>query len=108
MLVLSETGNLTAWVFVPLLSLSMLLVGMVFGNFNALAMVPQGHVAGVASSMIGSITVLLGATVGYLIGQAFDGTITPLAIGYTLSSAGTLVVLFVTERGRLFRPGGPE
>jgi DHA1 family bicyclomycin/chloramphenicol resistance-like MFS transporter len=99
----------------------LLLFGLVLGlshfttslsmpNFNALAMEPLGRIAGTASSAIGFYTTLVGAFVGGFVGQHFNGTVTPLAIGYlTLSVAAVLVVL-VTERGRLFgtpRGGGP-
>ena len=39
-----------------------------------------------------------------MIGQAFDGTTRPLAIGFLLAGVLSLVVVAVTERGRLFRP----
>ncbi|MDX5361790.1 MAG: multidrug effflux MFS transporter [Alphaproteobacteria bacterium] len=104
----AELGLLDAWVFVPLLSASMLLVGLVFSNFNALAMEPQGHIAGIASSVIGATTVLVGGLIGYAIGQSFDGTATPMALGFAGSGAATVVILLVTERGRLFRSGRTE
>ncbi|HEU0222873.1 MAG TPA: MFS transporter, partial [Paracoccaceae bacterium] len=105
MFVIDRAGLLDAAVFVGFMMLTMPLVGLIFSNFNALAMAPQGHVAGIASSVIGSVTVLVGAGVGYFIGQAFDGTTTPLALGFGLSGIATLLILLVTERGRLFQPG---
>ncbi|MEX0923677.1 MAG: multidrug effflux MFS transporter [Rhodovibrionaceae bacterium] len=102
MLLLAILGQLTAFVFLPLLTTSMLLVGIVFANFNALAMEPQQKVAGFASSVVGAVTILLGAGGGYLIGQAYDGTLFPLVIGFVLSGAGTTVLLLMTERGKLF------
>lgn len=104
MIGLDMAGLLTAWVFVPLLTAAMLFVGLIFANFNALAMEPQQHVAGIASSIVGAATVLIGAGNGYLIGQAFDGTARPLAIGFAISAGLTLAILLVTERGRLCQP----
>ncbi|MFN3616249.1 MAG: MFS transporter, partial [Rubrimonas sp.] len=72
--------------FVGMLAAAMLLVGMVFSNFNALAMEPQAAAAGLASSMIGGFTTLFGAGVGFGIGQAYDGTVLPLTLGYALPS----------------------
>ncbi|MEC9344986.1 MAG: multidrug effflux MFS transporter [Pseudomonadota bacterium] len=102
---LGLSGLTSAWLFVPLISANMLFVGMVFSNFNALAMEPQQHVAGIASSLIGAVTVLLGACIGYLIGQAFDGTFVPMTAGFALSGTATLLIIAITERGRLFHPG---
>jgi MFS transporter, DHA1 family, multidrug resistance protein len=78
--------------------------GLTFANFTALAMEPQGHIAGTASSLFGSLTVLIGIVIGYLIGQAYDGTIVPLATGFFLCAIGALIIVFVTERGRMFQP----
>jgi DHA1 family bicyclomycin/chloramphenicol resistance-like MFS transporter len=36
-----------------------------------------------------------------VIGRAFDGTATPLAVGYLALSSGTLALVLWTERGRL-------
>ncbi len=104
MLALAQLGLLNVIVFLPLLTTAMLLVGLVFANFNALAMEPQQQVAGIASSVIGAVTVLLGAGSGYFIGQAFDGTPGPLAMGFVISSATTLLLLLIAERGRLCQP----
>ncbi len=49
----------------------------------------------------------LGGLLGTLIGQAFDGTVTPLAASFCLVSAGALAAVLVAERGRMFRPHNP-
>lgn len=101
-------GPVPLWLFAGMLATAMMLVGLVFSNFNALAMEPQGAVAGIASSVIGGTTTLLGATGGYIIGQSYDGTVLPLTLGYSACGAATLVVILVTERGRLFDTGHRE
>lgn len=104
MLVLARLDLLTAHVFLPLLVCTMPLVGLIFANFNSIAMEPQQHVAGIASSMIGAVTILIGAGGGFLVGQAFDGTILPLAVGFSGFGALSLVLLLITERGKLCQP----
>ncbi|QPH55475.1 multidrug effflux MFS transporter [Pontivivens ytuae] len=89
--------------FLAVLSGVMLMIGLIFANFNALAMEPQGAVAGIAASVIGSVTALMGAGIGFTIGAAFDGTARPLALGFLVSAVVTIAILAVTERGRLFR-----
>ncbi len=71
-------------------------------NFSALAMEPLGHVAGTASSFIGFYTTAAGAFLGWLVGQAFDGSVRPLAIGFTVFGVAALLIVLATERGRLF------
>jgi DHA1 family bicyclomycin/chloramphenicol resistance-like MFS transporter len=52
-------------------------------------MQPVGHIAGTASSIQGFITALAAVAVGSAIGQAYEGTTVPLAIGYLCSSVGS-------------------
>jgi DHA1 family bicyclomycin/chloramphenicol resistance-like MFS transporter len=90
-----------------LLSVSMMFAfGLMISNFTALAMEPQGHIAGTAASLYGSITTLLGISVGASIGQGFDGTLVPFATGFLLCTLAALAVVLVVEKGRLFQPHG--
>ena len=90
--------------YMALATCTMFCFGLTFANFTALAMEPQGHIAGTASSLFGSLTVLIGIVIGYLIGQAYDGTMVPLATGFFLCAIGALAIVFVTERGKMFQP----
>jgi len=70
-----------------LLLISYLLViffccGLLFGNFNTMAIQPLGHIAGAASSVIGCLQTLLSASLGAAIGYFYNGTINPLVIGF--------------------------
>lgn len=56
--------------------------GLLFGNFNTMAIHPLGHIAGAASSVIGCIQTLLSASLGAIIGYLYNGTINPLIIGF--------------------------
>lgn len=102
MLGLQMAGLLGFWPFAVLQAAGMLLTGLMFANFNALAMEPQGRLAGIASSFVSAVTILLGAAIGYFIGQAFDETAGPLAGGYLLCGLASFAILWWTERGRLF------
>jgi MFS transporter, DHA1 family, multidrug resistance protein len=75
-----------------------------FANFTSLAMEPQGHIAGTASSLYGSITTLIGIGVGVTIGQDYDGTLLPFATGFFLCTLASLAVVLLVENGRLFKP----
>jgi DHA1 family bicyclomycin/chloramphenicol resistance-like MFS transporter len=100
---LAGLGQPPLWAFLGLIAGAMMLVGLVFSNFNALAMEPMAAAAGLASSFIGGATTIIGATLGFFIGRAYDGTVLPLALGYAACGAATLVILLVVERGRLFQ-----
>ena len=90
--------------FMVLAALMMFAFGLMMANFTALAMEPQGHIAGTASSLYGSITTLLGIGIGATIGQDYDGTLVPFTTGFFLCTLAALGVVLVVERGRLFRP----
>lgn len=78
------------------------LFGMIVPNFNAMAMEPHGHIAGMASSFLGFFTTALGATIGWAVGQTYDGTSLPLAIGFAVLS---MAALAVARLGDLRTPG---
>jgi DHA1 family bicyclomycin/chloramphenicol resistance-like MFS transporter len=104
MLLAARNGGVPFALYMVLSTLSLFGFGLMFANFTALAMEPQGHIAGTASSLFGSITTLLGIVIGTTIGQSYDGTLLPFATGALLSSLAALGVVLVVEKGRLFRP----
>ena len=93
--------------FMALSALMMFAFGMMFSNFTALAMEPQGHIARTASSLYGSITTLLAMGIGMAIGRDYDGTLLPFATGFFLCTLAALGVVLVVEKGRLFKPHAP-
>lgn len=97
-------GHETIVSFIALQSCMMFCFGLVGSNFGAMAMEPLGHVAGTASSVQGFVTTISGALIGFLIGQNFDGTVVPLTLGFALCGFAAMVIVLITERGRLFRP----
>jgi DHA1 family bicyclomycin/chloramphenicol resistance-like MFS transporter len=89
-------GHPPLWAFMAYMLVVFFCNGLLFGNFNALAMEPLGHVAGSAASVIGSLTSLVSTVVGTPIGRAYDGTVIPLVAGLF---AMTLAALLVTSLG---------
>jgi len=63
------------------------MAGLTFGNLNALALQPLGHVAGMAASVVGALATVGAALIAAPIGLAFDGTIVPLALGTVVCSS---------------------
>jgi len=104
MLTAQQLHLLSLPLFIALSACMMFAFGLTFANFTALAMEPQGHIAGTASSFYGSITTLLGISVGTSIGQSYDGTLLPFSLGFFLSAVAALLIIAIVERGRLFQP----
>ncbi len=80
------SGAPPLWSMMIYLATIFFCLGILFGNLNALAMEPLGHIAGVAASVIGTISWLITVVLGTLIGQSFDGTILPLVAGFAVLS----------------------
>ncbi|OQX12336.1 MAG: Bcr/CflA family drug resistance efflux transporter [Thiothrix lacustris] len=74
--------------------LAFLALGMLFGNLNALAMEPLGHIAGIGASVIGSLSTLIAIPLGTFVGQAYDGTILPLISGFLIFGLAATAALF--------------
>ena len=72
--------------------------GLTIGNLNAIAMEPMGHVAGMAASVIGSVSTLAGALLAVPIGLGFNGTVLPLTLGVGTVCAGAFGVMIVMRR----------
>jgi DHA1 family bicyclomycin/chloramphenicol resistance-like MFS transporter len=78
-------------------------VGILFGNLNALAMEPLGHIAGLGAALIGSISTFISLPFGWLIGQMYDGTVLPLVGGFFSLGLAALIAARWTERALPFR-----
>jgi DHA1 family bicyclomycin/chloramphenicol resistance-like MFS transporter len=88
-------GHPPLWLFMSIGCAMFFCIGVLFGNLNSIAMEPLGHVAGTAASVIGSATTLLAVVLGYIIGQAYDGSLLPIALGFV--SLNTLSVLLTMK-----------
>lgn len=74
--------------------------GLTFGNLNALAMEPMGHVAGMAAAVVGAVSTVLGVVIAIPIGLAFNGTIQPLLIGFAISMLVALGLMLSNPKAR--------
>jgi DHA1 family bicyclomycin/chloramphenicol resistance-like MFS transporter len=82
---------------------TMFFFGLIGSNFGSMAMENVGEIAGTASSVQGFVSTCCGVLLGLVIGQSFNGTVLPLTLGYFLLGSTALLVVLVTERGKLFR-----
>jgi len=95
--VAAATGHAGILVYAPLIAGIFFLFGLIAPNFNTIAMEPQGHNAGMASSMIGFLSTAIGAIAGGLIAHAFDGTVFPIAAGFAICSLVAFIIVFAAE-----------
>ncbi|MBY5932447.1 multidrug effflux MFS transporter [Tateyamaria omphalii] len=72
--------------------------GLTVANLNAIAMEPMGHIAGMAASVIGAISTVLGAALASPIGLMFDGT--PMALVATVLIACIVASILMQQMRR--------
>jgi len=90
---LAPLGETEFWVFFLWATTVFALASFTIGNLNALALEPLGHVAGMAASVMGSLSTVGGAVIGAVIGQFYDGTPMPLIIAtVALAALGALIM----------------
>ena len=92
-------GNPPLWTLMTWGPIAFFCLGLVFGNFNAMAMEPLGHIAGVGAAVIGSLATMISLLLGLVIGQSYDGTVLPLVGGFAILGLFSVAVMYVTERG---------
>ena len=56
--------------------------GLLFGNYNAMAMEPMGHIAGMAAAVSGALSSLVAVVLGGVTGRLYDGTMYPISISF--------------------------
>jgi len=103
-LMISLAGRETIWGLAIIQAGTMFFFGMMGSNFGSMAMETVGDIAGTASSIQGFFQTLTGALIGLVIGQSFNGTTVPLAIGFSVIGFAVILCVTITEKGKLFRP----
>ena len=83
--ILGPEGQFVIW-FVWATSV-FFMMGMIFGNLNALALQPLGHVAGTAASLVTGLSTVGAALLIIPVGLAFDGTPLPLMINNLIAAS---------------------
>jgi MFS transporter, DHA1 family, multidrug resistance protein len=71
---------------------------LIFPNANSLALQPLGHVAGLASGLIGTVSTVFGAGIGVIVNQSHNYGTTALSIGILAMSSVTLIVTQIVIR----------
>lgn len=91
------------WPIYILLALTMACFGMLGANFNALAMDPHGEDAGSASAAYGFATTGIATILGMVAAWQYKGSAEPVLWAFLIFGLASLIIVFVTERGQMFR-----
>ncbi|MDJ0925481.1 MAG: multidrug effflux MFS transporter [Acidimicrobiia bacterium] len=102
-MVTAAAGGRPSFVFLMVGMMAMLsLHALLIPNFNSIAMLPMGHIAGTASAVIGTISLAGGAFLGAVIDSRFTDTVSPIVIAFVLFGILALGFVAWADRGRLF------
>ena len=102
LLAFSLAGFMPLWLFFGIVLVVQWMFGWAASNMNSLSMEPLGAVAGTAASVFGFTQTVGGALLGTIIGQQFNGTVTPVVAGYVTMGLLALGCVLIAEKGRLF------
>lgn len=90
---LNHSGILPLQYFLIWAGIAFFTMGFLFGNFNALAMEPLGHLAGIGAAFVGSFSMLISFIVGMAIAQAYNQTALPLIGGFVILALISFVIM---------------
>lgn len=94
---LVTNGQPELWMLMAYLIPCFFCMGILFGNMNALAMEPLGHIAGVGAAVVSSLSTFVAIALSAVIGQSYNGTTTPLAVGFAILSLMALGLMHWNE-----------
>ena len=86
------------WLFMAYMMSIYFCIGMVFGNLKSMAMEPVGHIAGIASAVMSSLTTIIAALLGSFIGSFYEGNVLPVVTGFAFLSIIAKVFVQIGER----------
>jgi DHA1 family bicyclomycin/chloramphenicol resistance-like MFS transporter len=93
-------GHPPLWMLAVFLFVTFFCSGLLFGNFNAIAMEPMGRIAGMAAAISGALSSLIAILTGGFIGQLYDGTVIPMVAGFSGLGFITFLLTEWAERRR--------
>lgn len=91
-------GRPSFWVWFGLVTIIFALLSVFIPTGNALAMEPMGRLAGTASGVIGTLSLLGGTLLGILVDSTLQSSVTPMSIAFFVY--GSLAMLSVVWAGR--------
>ncbi len=98
-LALAFDGLPPLWLFMACLLVVFLFFGFLFGNLNALAMEPLGHIAGVGAAVVAALSTFIALPLGALVGQSFDGTVYAQIAAFAVFGAAAFAAMRWAEGG---------
>ena len=103
-LAVAVTHGETFVIFMAFMSVAFFCLGLIGPNATAMAMEPMGHIAGSAAAANGFAGTTVAGFLGGMVARGYDGTATPIIMGFCVLGIVAFAVILWTEKGRLFQP----
>ncbi|MGB0846356.1 MAG: multidrug effflux MFS transporter [Thiolinea sp.] len=92
-----HNSQVPLWSFMLYAGMAYFCLGILFGNMHSLAMEQVGEVAGVAASVIGSLSTFIATAIAAFIGSFYNDSITPIVLGF---AALMLPIMLISWRDK--------
>jgi len=93
-----STGNPSLTVLLSFMALQFFAIGFLFGNINAIAMEPIGHIAGIGAAIIGFASMLIAVPLAIVIGQFVNATVLPMFVGFSACGVASLSIFVMVMK----------
>lgn len=90
---MTNGGALSLWLWLVFSAPMLFALGLTFGNVNAIALEPLGHIAGTASAITASLSTVVNLLIAAVIGNLFNGTVIPVLAGYAVTGLAALALV---------------
>lgn len=97
-LLYSYNGLPDLWVTVSCLFVGFFFVGILFGNLNAMAMVPLGKMAGLGAAIIGSLASIVSVPIATFIDSFVEDNLFPIGAGFLFFFILAQLAMYVSDR----------
>ncbi|OAN71337.1 hypothetical protein A8B82_03275 [Sulfitobacter sp. EhC04] len=84
--------------FIAWLVCNFFFMGLLFGNLNALAMEPLGHIAGLGAAVVGALSTAISIPVGTIISENYTGSPALLTLSFATSATLCLALGWAISR----------
>lgn len=88
-----QGGVLPLPIFMTWAAINFFMMGFLFGNFNAIALEPLGHIAGIGAAIVGSLSTVISLGLGQAIGAAYNQTLLPLLGSFAVFGFASMLVM---------------
>lgn len=86
------------WLWFTLVTMIFALLNILIPTGSALALEPMGRIAGTASSVVGTLSLLGGTLLGMLIDSRLEGSVTPMSAGFLAYGSLALIAVMWADR----------